>query len=58
MHVDGSHCGFGYILYAEAVEDGTMVGLGSKSVENDLSSSYLCELKGLCWTLEETKGLV
>lgn len=31
------------------------MGPGSKGMENDLSSSYLGELRGLRWALEETK---
>lgn len=46
------------MLYARSSEDGVVIGQGSKGEGGEASSSYLGELKGVCWALKETKRIV
>lgn len=48
----------GYLLYAGDPAEGVILGMGSRGGGKDSSSSYLGELRGVCWALEDTKKLV
>lgn len=58
IKVDGSGKGMGYILYVEDPTEGAVVGLRSKGSGDENASSYLGELRGVYWALEDTKKLV
>lgn len=58
LMVDYSSTGCGYVLFSKAYKDGRVVGMNSKSNKEGPVSSYLGELQGICWALNETKGLV
>lgn len=45
-------------MYARSLEKGVVIGLGSKGESGEANSSYLGELKGACWALENTKCIM
>lgn len=47
-----------YVLYARELAEGVVVGLRSKGGRDEHASSYLGELRGGCWALEDTKKVV
>lgn len=58
LMVDWSTKGVGYALFAGHLRQAILVGINSKEFQEDVSSSFLGELKGLVWALNNVKGLV
>lgn len=48
----------GYALFAGHPSQALLVGINYKELQDDVSSSFLGELKGLVWALNDTKGLI
>lgn len=50
--------GVGYALFASHLRQSVLVGLNSRDMVCDSSSSFLGELKGLVWALNDSKPLI
>lgn len=55
LQVDWRSKGYGYFLYAGAPERGVLVRMNSKGVGVKAFSSFLGEMKALCWALQDVK---
>lgn len=53
--VDWSSQGFVYLLFARLLEKGRLMGLNLRGEESNQASSYLGELRGICWALQNIK---
>lgn len=58
LMVDWSAKGVGYALFAGHLSQSNLGRLNSKRMSSDSSSSFLDELKGLVWDLNDTKSMI
>lgn len=58
LMVDYRSKGCDYVLFVGDCKDGKVVGLNSKGSKDGSVSSYLGELQGICWVLDDTRNMV